>query len=320
MAIRVTVYGVISLVAALLLGRPVINFLRKVKAGATIQEELSAEHQAKVGTPLMGGIIFLIPLLVFFIFFWIKYPLMRHQIASVTLFTVGYSLIGFADDYLKIVKLHSAGLSAKNKIIAQTLIFIIFVILNGGRLDTRLFFPIVNYSLDLGLLYYPFILIFVIGFANAVNLTDGMDGLLAGCFISTSLAYGILAWKMQNELLLAITAVIIGALIGYLRFNYHPAKVFMGDTGSLGLGGLLAAWALLTKTEVLLIIIGLIYVIEAFSVIIQVVYFKTTGGKRVFLMAPIHHHFALKGIREVSVVHYFWLFSFITAMVGIAIY
>ncbi|MFP4456166.1 MAG: phospho-N-acetylmuramoyl-pentapeptide-transferase [Clostridia bacterium] len=313
-------YGLIALVFSLLIGRPAINLLKRVKAGATIQEELSQEQQLKVGTPLMGGFIFIIPIVVLTGFY--LYQNQQYLIDGLIFlnFTLGYALIGFIDDYLKVVKKHSDGLSAKQKIVLQIGILAIYLFITSiNSMNTTVYIPIINYVFDLRLAYIIFLLLYSIGFSNAVNLTDGMDGLLAGSFILSSLAYFFVATFVLNNFIQALSLIVFGSLIGYMKYNYHPAKVFMGDTGSLALGGVLISYALLTKTEIILVIIGAVYVIEALSVIIQVLYFKKTGGKRVFLMSPIHHHFALKGIKEIKVVHGFWLASAIFGFIGVLI-
>jgi len=313
-------YGISALLFSLILGKPVIKILKRVKAGATIQEELSQQQQKKVGTPLMGGFIFIIPVVILSILYLYNNPQYFIDGLIFLTFTLGYAVIGFLDDYLKVVKKHSDGLRAYQKIILQIVILgIFFVITAYYGLNTTINVPIINVVLDFKALYLIFILFFSVGFSNAVNLTDGMDGLLAGSFVFTSLAYLFVAKYALNGFVEVISIIVIGSLIGYLKFNYHPARVFMGDTGSLALGGVLISYSIITKTELLLIIIGALYVIEALSVIIQVIYFKKTGGKRVFLMSPIHHHFALKGIDEIKVVHRFWALSALSGLIGVLI-
>lgn len=313
-------YGVVALIISLSIGKPIINILKRVKAGATIQEELSQKQQLKVGTPLMGGFIFIIPIVVLTgIYLFINQEFLVEGLIFLN-FTLGYALIGFLDDYLKVVKKHSDGLTAKQKIALQIMILIIyFIITSIHGLNTTIYLPFFGSILDLKIAYLLFILIFSVGFSNAVNLTDGMDGLLAGTFIVSSVAYFFVAKLALSKFVQVISLITIGSLLGYIKYNYHPAKVFMGDTGSLALGGALISYALLTKTEILLVIIGAVYVVEALSVIIQVLYFKKTGGKRVFLMSPIHHHFALKGIKEIKVVWGFWLISAISGLIGVII-
>lgn len=313
-------FGLMALILSTIIGKPIINLLIKVNAGATIQEELSQQQQKKVGTPLMGGFIFIIPIVllsIVFVFFNQQYA---PELLIFLIFTLGHGLIGFIDDYLKVVKKQSDGLSAKHKIMLQVIILILYLLVTFSTgLNTTIHIPVINYVLDLRIIYILFLLIFSIGFSNAVNLTDGMDGLLAGSFIISSIAYYFISKHALNGFVQVVSLIIIGSLLGYLRFNYHPAKVFMGDTGSLALGGALISYSLITKTEILLLVVGLLYVIEAFSVIIQVLYFKKTGGKRVFLMSPIHHHFALTGIKEIRVVWGFWTASAVFGLIGVLI-
>lgn len=313
-------YGVIALISSLLIGKPIINILKRVKAGATIQEELSQKQQLKVGTPLMGGFIFIIPIVVLTsIYLYNNQQFLVEGLIFLN-FTLGYALIGFIDDYLKVVKKHSDGLTARQKIVLQVIILIIYLIITSIHgLNTTIYLPIFGFVLDLKIAYVFFLLIYSVGFSNAVNLTDGMDGLLAGTFIISSTAYFFVAKFALNNFVQVISLIILGSLLGYIRYNYHPAKVFMGDTGSLALGGALISYAILTKTEILLAIIGAIYVVEALSVIIQVLYFKKTNGKRIFLMSPIHHHFALKGMKEVKVVWGFWIVTAISGIIGVLI-
>ncbi len=313
-------YGIVALVLSLILGKPIINALKRVKAGATIQDELSEKQQIKVGTPLMGGIIFIIPIvLLSSLYLYFNQQYLVEWMIFIT-FTLGYGFIGFLDDYLKVVKKHSDGLRAWQKIVLQIVILIIFFAITSiNGINTNINVPIIDFALDLKYFYLIFILFYSIGFSNAVNLTDGMDGLLAGSFIFSSLAYIFVARDTMNGFVEIVSLIVLSSLIGYLKYNYHPAKVFMGDTGSLALGGILISYSILTKTELLLVLIGALYVIEAMSVIIQVVYFKKTGGKRVFLMSPIHHHYSLKGIDEVKVVHRFWIFSALSGLVGVLI-
>jgi phospho-N-acetylmuramoyl-pentapeptide-transferase len=313
-------YGIGALIVSLVIGTPVIKILKKVKAGATIQEELAYEQQVKMGTPLMGGFIFIIPIVVMLLGFLLLNQSYFVEVAIILLFVIGYGVIGFIDDYLKVVKKHSDGLKAKQKIILQIGIIVLYYLLvRTVGVDTTIYFPLIDKVVDLKILYLPFLLFFSVGFSNAVNLTDGMDGLLAGVFICTSIAYAVIGNYLSNTLIALLAIITTGSLIGYLKFNYHPAKVFMGDTGSLALGGVIVSYALLTKTEVLLLLLGGLYVIEAISVILQVSYFKITNGKRIFKMAPIHHHFTLAGVKETKVVFGFWLASAVFGVLGVVI-
>jgi len=225
--------------------------------------------------------------------------------------------VGFADDFLKIARHRSLGLKARSKLFWQTLLIVIFFLLwRGIGHSTELLIPFTDLSVDLGFLYLPFLLFFVIGFTNAVNLTDGIDGLAAGTAILALLSYLLIA-SMQGAAELAhFSAALIGAVFAFLIYNLHPARVFMGDVGSFSLGAALAALAVLTKTELFLVIIGGVFVLETISVIIQVLIFQTTG-KRVFRMSPLHHHFELGGRSEWQVVTGFWALGFVFAVAGL---
>ncbi|QOR36220.1 phospho-N-acetylmuramoyl-pentapeptide-transferase [Clostridium sp. 'deep sea'] len=311
-------YGGAALLIALITGPFIIKALKRLKAGATIQEELSKEHQVKVGTPLMGGIIFVIPVTVMSLILWYKGLIDWRSVLAFLVFFLGYGFIGFMDDYLKVVKKHSDGLNIKQKLVGQCAIFLVYLLIfYGQQIDTSLAIPFTHWKLSIGYAYIPFLLLFVVGFSNAVNFTDGMDGLLSGCMIASCWSYVFISIIAGNTGLAIIAAIIIGSLLGYLRYNYHPARVFMGDTGSLALGGALTALAILTKTELLLVVVGAVYVIEMLSVVMQISYFKITKGKRIFKMAPIHHHFSLLKWEELKVVWSFWLASALFGLLGL---
>jgi phospho-N-acetylmuramoyl-pentapeptide-transferase len=233
---------------------------------------------------------------------------------------LGHGVIGFLDDSIKAVKRRNLGLTAKQKLAAQFVVAAVFCFILDTYLHfpTTLWIPCTSWNIDLGWLYYVFVFIMIVGTSNAVNLTDGLDGLAAGSCAITSVAYVVIAVALGYIHFAIFPAAVTGACLGFLFYNQHPAKMFMGDTGSLALGGALAAMAILTKTELLLIIAGGLYVIEALSVIIQVVSFKTRGV-RVFKMSPIHHHFELSGWSEVKVVTVFWSFSALMAILAIII-
>lgn len=302
----------IALAAALISGPFVIPILRRLKFGQSIRQEGPERHYAKAGTPTMGGIIILIGLI-------LPLVVLGHNSAQILLalfVTLGHGLIGFLDDFIKVVLKRSLGLKAKQKlagqiIMAAALAYISTVYMGRG---TDLWVPIMNINLDLGPLYYVLIFFVLVGTTNAVNLTDGLDGLAAGTTCIAAVSYMLIALSFANQDIAVFCAALAGAAVGFLWYNRHPAKVFMGDTGSLALGGALAAAAVMTKTEALLAIVGGVFVVEALSVIIQVTSFKTTG-KRVFRMSPIHHHFELGGWSETKVVRVFWLAG---ALCGIA--
>jgi len=267
----------------------------------------------------MGGTIILLSMLlsVLFVSRWsgeIDYKLYVLLIA-----TLGYGLVGFLDDYIKIVFKRSLGLTAKQKLLGQLIVSVVVCVilaLNGHSTDIAI--PLTDVSLPLGWLYYPLIVLFMMGMSNAVNFTDGLDGLLSGTSAIAFGAFTVLAMLYSQPEVALFSAAMIGAVLAFLVFNAHPAKVFMGDTGSLAIGGGITLVAVLLKEEVLLLIIGGVFVIEILSVIIQVISFKTTG-RRVFRMSPIHHHFELAGWSEWKVVIVFWLAGLVLAGLGLLI-
>ncbi len=308
-----------------------IRTLKSRQLGQQVRDDGPKSHFSKAGTPTMGGglIIFscLLPALL-----WMDWT--NRYLWLVTIVTCGYALIGFMDDYLKISKKNTAGLSGKKKLFWQFIIaggVVTYDYVYGGQ-QTQVFFPFLkNFQLDIGLLYIPFGMLVIVGASNAVNLTDGLDGLAIGPVMINAACFAVLAYVTGNTIiaqylnypyiagtgeLSIFAACLVGAGLGFLWYNTYPAQVFMGDVGSLPLGGALGAMAVFTKHEVLLVIIGGIFVLEALSVITQVFSFKMTG-KRVFRMAPIHHHFELKGWPEPKVIVRFWIISVILAMVGL---
>lgn len=303
---------------ALLLGPISIPLLHRFKFGQSIREEGPAHHQVKAGTPTMGGVIILISV----ILTTLKFAFGSLDTLMLLLATVGFGLIGFADDFIKIAKKRNLGLTAKQKLMFQSLVtLILFGLLiwqQGGSHAFSIHIPFSNWALSIGFFYILFLLIVLVGTTNAVNLTDGLDGLLSGCAIMVFAAYAIYAYWHTNYDVALFCAAMVGALGGFLAFNRHPAKVFMGDTGSLAIGGGLAMVAVLTHSELALILFGLVFVIEALSVMIQVFSYRTFG-RRVFRMSPLHHHFELGGWSEWEVVLAFWLASFLCAFGTLAI-
>ncbi len=293
-----------AFLVALLAGPMIIPVLRRLKFGQSIRQEGPERHYAKAGTPTMGGIIILLALIIPTLIFGGRSP----EVWLALFVTLGHGLIGFLDDFIKVVLKRSLGLKARQKLLGQIILAIAlaYVAITYMGRGTDLWVPLLGINIDLGPLYYVLIFLVLVGTTNAVNLTDGLDGLAAGTTTVAAVAYSIIAMNFAKPALALFCVSMAGACLGFLRFNAHPAKVFMGDTGSLALGGALAAVAVMTKTELLLIIVGGVFVIEALSVIIQVLSFKTTG-KRVFLMSPIHHHFELAGWSENKVVTVFWL-------------
>ncbi len=304
----------VAFLIALALGPILIPALRRLKFGQSIREEGPQRHLAKAGTPTMGGILILVALAIPAIIFAGK----SAEVWLALFVTIGHGLIGFLDDYIKVVLKRNLGLKAREKILGQIIMAVALAYIATtyfGR-GTDLWIPFLGANVDFGPLYYILIFLVLIGTTNAVNLTDGLDGLAAGTTTIAAAAYAVIALAFGKEPLAVFCLALAGAALGFLRYNAHPAKVFMGDTGSLALGGALAAVAVLTKTELLLVIVGGVFVIEALSVIIQVISFKSTG-KRVFRMSPIHHHFELGGWSETKVVAVFWLAGAVFAALGL---
>lgn len=235
------------------------------------------------------------------------------------LVTIGFGLLGFLDDFIKVVMKRNLGLTSKQKLAGQIVISVLFyIIYTKNNLSTELTIPLTDISFDAGILYAVFVIFWLVGFSNAVNLTDGLDGLVSGTAAIAFGAFAVLAWNQGLNETAIFSFAVVGAVLGFLVFNANPAKVFMGDTGSLALGGAIAAISILTKSEFLLLVIGAVFVAETLSVIIQVISFKTTG-KRVFRMSPLHHHFELGGWSEWRVVVTFWTVGVLCAMIGIYI-
>lgn len=296
-----------------------IPFLRKLKFGQSIRDEGPKSHQKKSGTPTMGGIVIYVSMMVTTLIMAIKFKYLGAEVSLLLLVTFGYGLIGFLDDYIKVVKKRNLGLTSKQKLIGQLVIAIaFFVIAKGQGFDTNLMIPGTDIKFDLHWAYFILVLFMLIGGSNAVNLTDGLDGLLSGTAAIAFGAFGIIAVAQDQYAVAIFCMAVVGAVLGFLVFNANPAKVFMGDTGSLALGGAIAAVAILLKQELLLVVIGGVFVMETLSVIIQVISFKTTG-KRVFKMSPLHHHYELCGWSEWRVVVTFWSVGFLLAVLGIYI-
>lgn len=312
----------IAFLITVLLSPIFIPFLRRLKFGQSIREEGPKSHQKKSGTPTMGGIMIIVSIIATsLIMVWRLSPNgIGYEMMILLFVLLGYGLLGFLDDFIKVVMKRNLGLTSKQKMLGQIIIaIIVYIILHMHEFPTYIHIPGTSLQWDLGWLYPLLIIFMLVGSSNAVNLTDGLDGLLAGTAVIAYGAFAILAWygMPQHEVVIFSLAT-VGALLGFLVFNAHPAKVFMGDTGSLALGGAIAAVAILTKMEILLVIIGGVFVIETISVIIQVISFKTTG-KRVFKMSPLHHHYELLGWSEWRVVTTFWLIGLVFAALGIYI-
>lgn len=291
-----------------------IPILHKMKYGQTERDDGPQSHLKKTGTPTMGGIAILIAFAVSAFIFGIT-----ADSVAVVLITLGFGIVGFIDDYIKVVKKRSLGLRAYQKILIQlifTALFAFYVSKNVPEF-TKIYVPFGNgYMIDLGIIYIPFLFVVMLGTVNGVNLTDGLDGLAGGVTMIVAAFFTIICIAAGKGISPCVSAAVVGALLAFLVFNAYPAKVFMGDTGSLALGGYVAATALILRMPLFIILVGLIYLCESLSVIIQVGYFKKTG-KRVFKMAPIHHHFELCGWSETKIVTVFYI---ITALMCMAAY
>ena len=298
----------------------VIPFLHKMKFGQVEREEGLESHKSKNGTPTMGGIVFVIAAILgaFIVNF---NNLLDPELILATIVLVGYSEFGFGDDALIIVKHSNKGLPPLAKLLAQIALAIIcyFFAMNFiPDFTSVITIPLLDINIDMGYLYPALILVMFAGESNGVNLSDGLDGLATGLSMVAIAPFIIFSIMTKDYTLASYATAMVGALLGFMMFNYHPAKIFMGDVGSLGLGGFLAILAILTKQELLLILVGGVFLMETLSVIIQVVSFKTRG-KRVFKMAPIHHHFEMLGWSEQQVTISFWFIGFICGILSIVI-
>jgi phospho-N-acetylmuramoyl-pentapeptide-transferase len=315
---EIVMAGSASLLICMFLGPRFIDYLRLKEFGQQIREEGPAGHQGKAGTPTMGGLaIFLSIILPFLI-------LSDYRATSLAVLGTALAMaaLGFADDIIKLRKRRSLGVSGRTKLLVQALtaIALWLVVTEYVGLNDTLRLRVVDASVELGYVYPLLIFLVLAGATNGVNLTDGLDGLAAGCCAIVFLTYTVITFITPGEHDLALlSATLVGACVGFLWFNSFPASVFMGDTGSLGLGGAIAALAVVTKTELLLIVIGGIFVIEALSVGIQVIAFQRFR-RRVFLMAPIHHHFELAGWSETKIILRFWIVAAICAAIGFTLY
>ena len=307
-----------------------LPILRKLKFGQTILDIGPKWHKNKQGTPTMGGLMFIIGVTVSVVvsYMLLRFnsplgerpdsPIIKARLLYGLMLAIAYGLIGFADDYIKIIRKHNEGLTPRQKLLLQTMFGIIYLLLlyiSGSR-STVLTFPFLG-SIDIGLLYYPFALFAILALSNAVNFTDGLDGLLSSVTFVAGIAYMIITSILQMWEMGIMAAAMAGGCLGFLIWNFYPAKVFMGDTGSLFLGGLIIALAFGTGLPVYIVLIGLIYVVEAASVVIQMTYFKLTHGKRIFKMSPIHHHFELCGYSEVQIVVAFTLVTAVASVLAI---
>lgn len=308
------IYLAESAVLTVILGFFAIPLLKKLKARQSIREEGPKSHRIKSGTPTMGGLFMLLSAVLVVIF----NKMIDPSVLWLLFLTLGHGLLGFLDDFIKAEKKRNLGLTAKQKMLGQIILALLFCwgVVDTLHLPYSIAIPFTHTDISIGLLYYPFVVLVIVGASNAVNLTDGLDGLASGCCVIAFSAYAMFCYMTGFNDLGYFIIILAGSCIGFLFFNYHPAKIFMGDTGSLALGGAIAGISVMTRTELLLIFLGLIFVLEALSVIIQVASFQLTG-KRVFKMSPLHHHFELSGWSEVHVVWAFWIFEGIAACVSL---
>jgi len=308
---------VVSFLVTVLMLPKLIKYLHYLKFGQAIREEGPQSHMHKKGTPTMGGISFIVAtVLALIIAMFIDSSNIKYYFLFIYT-TISFSIIGYIDDMLIVVKKKNDGLAPRKKLMLQILFSIIFYVLVKFIYEdiNYIYIPGLEYQLNISYLYMVFVVFWQTGFSNAVNLTDGLDGLATSVTIITTSTFALLAYKENNFPVFVFCLVLVGALIGFLLFNKNPAKIFMGDTGSLALGGILAAISIILHKEIAFIFIGLVYILETLSVIIQVAYFKKTG-KRIFKMSPLHHHFELSGYGEVKTVYLFVIIALISSGVG----
>ena len=315
--ISIGIIMLISFIISVIITKVEIPVLKR-KAGQNIREDGPQSHLSKAGTPSTGGIAIIIAASLTTIGAAVMGKIDGLGCAIILLVFVGFGLIGFFDDYLKVIKKNNLGLRAYQKFGLQTILSVILAVYlaNYTEGSTSVYIPFADIYVNFGIWYIPFVVFVVLAMTNAVNLTDGLDGLASGVTAFISLFFAVAGFTYGIVTGAYFCSAMCGACLGFLVFNRNPAKVFMGDTGSLALGGGLAAAAILMKLELLLPIVGLLYVIEALSVVLQVGYFKISGGKRIFKMAPIHHHFEKCGFSEVQVVAGFWIFAVLCCIAG----
>ena len=315
----------LSFAITVVLGLIIVPILRKLKVGQIERSDGPESHLKKQGTPTMGGIIIMLGIIIVTVGAYIYYKLRNPELAQNLLpilgLTIGFGIIGFIDDFKKLVLKNTKGLSPSLKMLGLLIISVIYVLylINGLNLGTEMYVPILKQYVNLPIYFYiPFAIVVILGTTNAVNLTDGIDGLSSSVCTIIITCLTIIATMFEIKEIVVFGAVVIGAVLGFLMFNIHPAKVFMGDTGSLFLGGVISGIALYLKIPLILLVIAIIPVIETLSVIIQVAYFKKTG-KRVFKMAPIHHHLELSGWKENQVVMLFSVITLVASVIGLQI-
>ena len=312
---ELTFTAMIGFLIVIILGPIFIPMLTRFKFGQTVRDEGPQSHLAKNGTPTMGGVMMIVAILITGL---TRATISKGLIVGL-ICIVGFGFVGFLDDFIKIKMKRSLGLKAYQKIILQfaLALYIAYYQYSASPSATQLVIPFTNHIINLGIWYIPFMMIFIIGTVNAVNLTDGLDGLASGVTLIVSCFFILFAVSISNSDVAILAAATAGACLGFLGFNAYPAKVFMGDTGSMALGGAVVAFATLTNSPLIIIIVGFIYLAEALSVMIQVTYFKLTNGKRIFKMAPLHHHFEQCGWPETRVVFIFWIATVVLCWIGV---
>ena len=312
---ELTYTAMIGFLIVIILGPIFIPMLARFKFGQTVRDEGPQSHLAKNGTPTMGGVMMIVAILITGL---TRATISKGLIVGL-ICIVGFGFVGFLDDFIKIKMKRSLGLKAYQKIILQfaLALYIAYYQYSASPSATQLVIPFTNHIINLGIWYIPFMMIFIIGTVNAVNLTDGLDGLASGVTLIVSCFFVLFAVSISNSDVAILAAATAGACLGFLGFNSYPAKVFMGDTGSMALGGAVVAFATLTNSPLIIIIVGFIYLAEALSVMIQVTYFKLTNGKRIFKMAPLHHHFEQCGWPETRVVFVFWIVTVVLCWIGV---
>jgi phospho-N-acetylmuramoyl-pentapeptide-transferase len=305
--------AVAALFGALILGPFIIPLLKRIKFGQSIRSQGPKTHYTKAGTPTIGGVIFIVPAAIAAMVF----GSVSTDIAVVMFTTLAFGLVGFVDDFIKVAQKRSLGLRANHKLIFELLISTVLAYYVANVKGTGLLVPFSDISVQLGYIFIPFTVFVVIGTANSVNLTDGLDGLLSGIMVIILSGLSIFLAVSGDYPLAVFTSALAGSCLGFLFYNHHPAKVFMGDTGSLALGGALSAIAVIKGIQLYLPVFGLVFVLESLSVIVQVIYYRQTG-KRIFKMTPLHHHFELSGYSEPAVVFGFWFITLLASITALA--
>jgi phospho-N-acetylmuramoyl-pentapeptide-transferase len=295
--------------------------LKKLNLGQNVRENGPESHLAKAGTPSMGGLIFLIPFTIFVLLIGNRYEGLKAIMFPLLIVTIAYGFIGFLDDYIKVKKNRSIGLYAWQKMLLLLIVSggYVYYLLEIFGLNTYIYVPFFKVYIDLGIWYIPFAILVLVSTTNVVNITDGLDGLAGGLMVIMLTFFAVYGIMNQINAITYISAILIGTCLGFLVYNINPARVFMGDTGSLALGGFLGAVALILQIPLVLLVIAGICVIEAISDILQVIYFKLTDGKRIFKMAPLHHHLELSGWSEKKVTRVFYMITIILCVIGILI-